>query len=68
MPGSRVAPSACTAKLLEDEGLIDEAAHAAMDAEIAAEIDDAVAFAQQSPFPGARGAQPAHVSPDRSRA
>jgi pyruvate dehydrogenase E1 component alpha subunit len=38
-------------KLLEDDGLIDEAAHAAIDAEIAAEIDDAVAFAQRSPFP-----------------
>jgi TPP-dependent pyruvate/acetoin dehydrogenase alpha subunit len=38
-------------KLLEDDGLMDEAVHAAMDAEIAAEIDDAVAFAQRSPFP-----------------
>src|SRR5262245_1324657 len=38
-------------KLLDDDGLIDEAAHAAMDAEVAAEIDDAVAFAQNSPFP-----------------
>src|SRR5262245_474632 len=38
-------------KLLEDHGLIDEAAHAAIDAEIAAEIDDAVSFAQNSPFP-----------------
>ena len=37
--------------LLEDDGLIDEAAHAAIDAEVAAEIDDAVAFAQNSPFP-----------------
>jgi pyruvate dehydrogenase E1 component alpha subunit len=36
---------------LEQAGLIDEAAHAALEAEIAAEIDDAVAFAQQSPFP-----------------
>jgi TPP-dependent pyruvate/acetoin dehydrogenase alpha subunit len=39
-------------KLLEDDGLMDEAAHVAMDREIAAEIDDAVAFAQRSPFPG----------------
>ena len=38
-------------KLIEDDGLIDAAAHAALDAEIASEIDDAVAFAQQSPFP-----------------
>jgi pyruvate dehydrogenase E1 component alpha subunit len=38
-------------KLLEDDGLIDEGAHAAIDAAIAAEIDDAVAFAQNSPFP-----------------
>jgi TPP-dependent pyruvate/acetoin dehydrogenase alpha subunit len=38
-------------KLLEDDGLMDEAVHAAMDAEIAAEIDDAVAFAQRRPFP-----------------
>ena len=38
-------------KLLEDDGLIDEAAHAKMDAEIAGEIDDAVAFARLSPFP-----------------
>jgi pyruvate dehydrogenase E1 component alpha subunit len=38
-------------KLLQDDGLIDEAAHAAIDAEIAAEIDDAVTFAQKSPFP-----------------
>jgi pyruvate dehydrogenase E1 component alpha subunit len=37
--------------LLEDAGLIDEPAYAAIDAEIAREIDDAVAFAQQSPFP-----------------
>src|SRR4029077_3154071 len=36
-------------KLLEDNGLIDEATYAAMDAEIAKEIDDAVAFAQNSP-------------------
>jgi pyruvate dehydrogenase E1 component alpha subunit len=38
-------------KVLEDDGMIDEAAHVAMDAEIAAEIDDAVAFARRSPFP-----------------
>jgi pyruvate dehydrogenase E1 component alpha subunit len=38
-------------KALEDDGMIDEAAHVAMDAEIAAEIDDAVAFARKSPFP-----------------
>jgi TPP-dependent pyruvate/acetoin dehydrogenase alpha subunit len=38
-------------KLLETEGLIDDATHAAFDAEIAREIDDAIAFAQQSPFP-----------------
>jgi TPP-dependent pyruvate/acetoin dehydrogenase alpha subunit len=38
-------------ELLEDDALIDEAAHAAIDAGIAAEIDDAVAFARASPFP-----------------
>jgi TPP-dependent pyruvate/acetoin dehydrogenase alpha subunit len=38
-------------KLLEDDGVMDEAAHVAMDAEIAAEIDDAVTFAHKSPFP-----------------
>jgi TPP-dependent pyruvate/acetoin dehydrogenase alpha subunit len=38
-------------KLLEEDGLMDEAAHDALEAEIAAEIDDAVAFAQTSPFP-----------------
>jgi len=38
-------------KLLEDDGVMDEAAHVAMDAEIAAGIDDAVTFAQKSPFP-----------------
>jgi TPP-dependent pyruvate/acetoin dehydrogenase alpha subunit len=38
-------------KLLEDDGMMDEAAHAAIDAALAAEIDDAVAFAQKSPFP-----------------
>jgi TPP-dependent pyruvate/acetoin dehydrogenase alpha subunit len=38
-------------KALEDDGLLDERAHAAWEAEIAAEIDDAVAFAQESPFP-----------------
>jgi TPP-dependent pyruvate/acetoin dehydrogenase alpha subunit len=37
--------------VLEADGMIDEAAHVAMDAEIAAEIDDAVAFARKSPFP-----------------
>src|SRR5262245_36777727 len=38
-------------KLLEDDGLMDQAAHDAVDAEVAAEIDDAVEFAQKSPFP-----------------
>ncbi len=38
-------------KLIEDDGLMDETAHKALEAEIAAEIDDAVAFAQTSPFP-----------------
>jgi TPP-dependent pyruvate/acetoin dehydrogenase alpha subunit len=38
-------------KLLEDGGLMNEATHEALDAEIAAEIDDAVTFAQTSPFP-----------------
>jgi TPP-dependent pyruvate/acetoin dehydrogenase alpha subunit len=38
-------------ELLEDDGVMDEAAHVAMDSEIAAEIDDAVTFAQKSPFP-----------------
>ena len=38
-------------QLLEDDGLIDEAAHADIDAKIAREIDDAVAFAKASPFP-----------------
>jgi TPP-dependent pyruvate/acetoin dehydrogenase alpha subunit len=38
-------------KLLADDGLMDQAAHDAVDAEVAAEIDDAVAFAQKSPFP-----------------
>jgi TPP-dependent pyruvate/acetoin dehydrogenase alpha subunit len=38
-------------KLLEDDGLMNEATHEALDAEIAAEIDDAVTFAQTSPFP-----------------
>ena len=38
-------------RLLEDDGLIDAAADAGMDAAIAAEIDDAVAFARRSPFP-----------------
>jgi TPP-dependent pyruvate/acetoin dehydrogenase alpha subunit len=38
-------------KLIEDDGLMDETAHKALGAEIAAEIDDAVAFAQTSPFP-----------------
>ena len=47
--------------LLEDDGLIDEAAHAAIDAEVAAEIDDAVAFAQNSPFP-ARTELSRHIS------
>jgi TPP-dependent pyruvate/acetoin dehydrogenase alpha subunit len=38
-------------KLLEDEGIIDDALHAVFEAAIAAEIDDAVAFAEKSPFP-----------------
>jgi TPP-dependent pyruvate/acetoin dehydrogenase alpha subunit len=38
-------------QLLEDDGLLDAAADEAIDGEIAAEIDDAVAFAEQSPFP-----------------
>jgi TPP-dependent pyruvate/acetoin dehydrogenase alpha subunit len=38
-------------QLLQDAGLLDEAIHAAFDAEIAAEIDDALAFARASPFP-----------------
>jgi len=38
-------------KVLEDNGLIDDAAHAAMDTKVAEEIDDAVAFARASPFP-----------------
>jgi TPP-dependent pyruvate/acetoin dehydrogenase alpha subunit len=38
-------------RLLGDDGLLGESEHAAMEAEIAAEIDDAVAFAQHSPFP-----------------
>lgn len=39
-------------RMLEEEGLLDEAAHAAMEIETRAEIDDAVAFAESSPFPG----------------
>jgi pyruvate dehydrogenase E1 component alpha subunit len=38
-------------KLLEDDGLMNDSAHEALDAEIAAEVDDAVAFARKSPFP-----------------
>jgi pyruvate dehydrogenase E1 component alpha subunit len=38
-------------ELLESDGLIDEAAHSRIDAAIAAEIDEAVAFAKASPFP-----------------
>jgi pyruvate dehydrogenase E1 component alpha subunit len=38
-------------KLLEDDGVMDDALHAAIDAATAAEIDDAVAFAERSPFP-----------------
>jgi TPP-dependent pyruvate/acetoin dehydrogenase alpha subunit len=38
-------------ELLEQDRVIDETAHAAIDAGIAAEIDDAVAFARNSPFP-----------------
>jgi TPP-dependent pyruvate/acetoin dehydrogenase alpha subunit len=37
--------------LLESDALLDGAAQAAMEAEIAAELDDAVAFARMSPFP-----------------
>ncbi|PWT86751.1 MAG: acetoin dehydrogenase [Proteobacteria bacterium] len=37
--------------LLEQEGLIDESTHAAIENEIAREISDAVGFAQASPFP-----------------
>jgi pyruvate dehydrogenase E1 component alpha subunit len=37
--------------LLEQDGAMDEASHAIMEAEITAEIDDAIAFAQNSPFP-----------------
>jgi pyruvate dehydrogenase E1 component alpha subunit len=36
---------------LENSNVLDEAAHAVMDSEIAAEIDDAVSFARASPFP-----------------
>ena len=36
---------------LEGDGLLDAPTHAAWEAEIAVEIDDAVGFAQQSPFP-----------------
>jgi TPP-dependent pyruvate/acetoin dehydrogenase alpha subunit len=38
-------------KLLEGDGLMDDALHAKLEAAIAAEIDDAVAFAEKSPFP-----------------
>ena len=38
-------------ELLEDDEHLDEAAHAAIDAAISREIDDAVEFARQSPFP-----------------
>lgn len=38
-------------QLLEDDGLLDAASDKAFDAEIAAEIDDAVDFAEKSPFP-----------------
>jgi TPP-dependent pyruvate/acetoin dehydrogenase alpha subunit len=38
-------------RLLEDHGLIDTASDEAMGAKISAEIDDAVAFAENSPFP-----------------
>jgi TPP-dependent pyruvate/acetoin dehydrogenase alpha subunit len=38
-------------RLLQEAGLIDDATHAAFDAAVAAEIDDAVAFARASPFP-----------------
>src|SRR5262245_7976441 len=38
-------------KLLDDGGLMNDSVHEALDAEIAAEIDDAVAFARKSPFP-----------------
>jgi TPP-dependent pyruvate/acetoin dehydrogenase alpha subunit len=38
-------------QLLEAAGLLDERQHAAMEAEVGAEIDDAILFAQRSPFP-----------------
>jgi pyruvate dehydrogenase E1 component alpha subunit len=38
-------------RLLERDGIIDDAVHAKIEAEIAREIDDAVVFAQASPFP-----------------
>jgi TPP-dependent pyruvate/acetoin dehydrogenase alpha subunit len=38
-------------RLLEDDGIMDDALHASIESAIAAEIDDAVAFAEKSPFP-----------------
>jgi pyruvate dehydrogenase E1 component alpha subunit len=38
-------------KLLEDDGIMDDAFHASIESAVAAEIDDAVAFAEKSPFP-----------------
>ena len=49
--GKPVDAYAAHRKLLEDDGVMDETAHVAMDSEIAGEIDDAVTFAQKSPFP-----------------
>ncbi|MEO6113492.1 MAG: dehydrogenase E1 component subunit alpha/beta [Sphingomicrobium sp.] len=46
-------PVAAYRRRLIDEGLADEPALATIDGEVAAEIDDAVAFAEQSPQPSA---------------
>ena len=43
--------NAANRKLLEDDGVMDDALHASFEAAIVAEIDDAVAFAEKSPFP-----------------
>ena len=62
MPGSRAARSRCIAKLLEHDGVHRrKPPHAAIEAAIAEEIDDAVAFARASPFPARSGARPPHV-------
>jgi pyruvate dehydrogenase E1 component alpha subunit len=42
-------------KLLEDDGVMDGALDAALETAIAAEIDEAVAFAEKSPFPDRSG-------------